>query len=183
MPDITTFTIKYDTIVDRLIFPCVIAHKGVLVKTHALIDTGASLSYVSEGIFTKLNLLKTGREIEVITSKSDGFYPIVMAEYFGVPKDNVFNNCTFIAKPFPDKSFDIILGMDFLCKGDFVISNADNHTTVTICRPSQSIIKHSDNIVYEKDIPQLIKLMQTLPFDILHIDTTCASGYNENTIV
>lgn len=170
MSDVIAFTIKYDHVVDRLIFPCVVAHKGLLLEAHALVDTGASLSYISKDLFTKLDLLKTGKEIEVITSKPDGFYPIVMAEYFGVPKNNIFNNCTFIAKPFPDKSFDIILGMDFLCKGDFVISNTNNRTTVTIRRPSQSITECSDHIVDEKDIPQLIESMQNLPFNTLHID-------------
>lgn len=171
MPDMVSFTIKYDNVVNQLIFPCVIAHNGIILKASALIDTGATSSYVSSDLFASLNLLKTGQEVEVITSKPDGFYPIVKAEYLGMHKRAIFTNCTFIVKPFPSNKFNIILGMDFLQKGDIIISHIDNHTTVTIRRPSQSIIEHSNNIVDEKDIGELIKIMRTLPFGIFHVDS------------
>lgn len=171
MSDMTSFTIKYNNIVDRLIFPCVIAHNHIVLKTYALIDTGAMSSYVSSDLSTTLNLLKTGQAAQVVTSKPDGVFPIVKAEYLGVHKNAIFNNCTFIAKPFADDEFGIILGMDFLRRGDFILSNLDNCTTTTIQRPSQSIMEYSDNIVDEKDIPQLIERMRHLRFDTFHIDS------------
>lgn len=92
-----------------------------------------------------------------------------MVEYLGIPKNTIFDKCKFIVKPFASNNFNLILGMDFLNKGDFAISRINNRTTVTIRRPSISAIE-CQNIVDEKDIPQLIKTMRNLPINTIRID-------------
>ena len=169
MSDVIAFTIKYDKVVDQLIFPCVLAHNGIILKANALIDTGALASYISSDLSMILNPVKTGQETKVITTQFDGVYPIVMVEYLGVPKNTIFDKCKFIVKPFASDNFNLILGMDFLNKGDFAISRINNCTTVTIHRPSISAIE-CQNIVDEKDIPQLIKMMRNLPINTIRID-------------
>lgn len=171
MSDVTAFTIKYDKVVNRLTFPCVIAHNGVVLEATALIDTGATSSYISTDLSTSLNLLKTGQTTKVNTDEPRGIHPFVMAEYLGVHKRAIFHGCTFIEMSFVNNDFNIILGMDFLCKGDFMISRFGDRTTVTIRRPSQSPIECTDNVVDEKDIAELIKMMRTLPIDTIHIDS------------
>lgn len=166
----TAFTIKYNTIVNQLIFPCVIAHNGIVLRTKALIDTGAMSNYISTDLFMSLKLLRTGQEVRVSTTKFDGIYPFVKAEYLGVTKSSIFHDCTFIAMPFVDKDFGIILGMDFLQRGDLIVSHLNHRTTVTVRRPSQSTAE-CQNVVDENDIPQLIKIMRTLPIDTIHIDS------------
>ena len=183
MSDVTVFTIKYDKIVNRLTFPCVIAHNGIVLKATALIDTGATSSYISTNLSTSLKLLKTGQKTNVSTDEPRGIYPFVIAEYLGVHKKAIFHGCTFIEMPFVNNDFNIILGMDFLCNGDLMITHSGDHTIVTICRPSCSSIEYADNIVDKKDIAELIKMMRTLPIDTIHIDTASTAGYNKNTIV
>ena len=99
MSDVIAFTIKYDKVVDQLIFPCVLAHNGIILKANALIDTGAMVSYISSDLSMVLNPVKTGQETKVITTQFDGIYPIVMVEYLGVPKNTIFDKCKFIVKP------------------------------------------------------------------------------------
>lgn len=105
MSDVIAFTIKYDKVVDQLIFPCVLAHNGIILKANALIDTGAMASYISSDLSMVLNPVKTGQETKVITTQFDGIYPIVMVEYLGVPKNTIFDKCKFIVKPFCFQQF------------------------------------------------------------------------------
>lgn len=137
------FTSEYKGRVNRLITPCAIAEafkpdavpptKSINgVKATALWDTGATISAISSNVVKSLNLIPFNKK-EVFHAggsnlvnmyKVNIMLPNRVGFHFATVMEAVLNGC------------DILIGMDIISAGDFVITNRDEKTVFSFLIPS-----------------------------------------------
>ncbi|MCQ2250836.1 MAG: hypothetical protein MJZ66_06975 [Bacteroidales bacterium] len=110
--------------------------KRVLVPK-ALWDTGASCSLVSSRVVKALELVSVGKSGVSGYNNSldikDTFHI-----HIGLPTGDIVTNL-YAMECADNDDFDVIIGMDVIGNGDFVITNNDNTTKFTFRVPSQGI--------------------------------------------
>ncbi|MDE2638788.1 MAG: aspartyl protease family protein [Chloroflexota bacterium] len=137
-----SYTIRYQGIVSALITPCAISAswdpleekpEPVAVRYQCLWDTGAKISAVTKRVATDLGL------------PTEALLPIQHAGGTSVDVPQHYVNLLppggmlIVGRPvaqLPLASFDVIVGMDIISRGDFAISNFDGYTTFTFRIPS-----------------------------------------------
>jgi predicted aspartyl protease len=116
------------------------------VDVYALLDTGASVTCISQTLADKLNLKTVGQGI--------------MDTAGGIHKTNLYyidllmrNDISFIniqAMEFTgSKRFDILIGMDILTLGDLAITNAGQRTVISFRVPPDT--RHIDYAAMDKN--------------------------------
>jgi len=151
------FTYPYNTITGRIITPARIESardKQNAVEIKALWDTGASRCLISQEVASRLNLQYISKTF--LSTPSDKKY-----------QSNVYlvnlhlpNNTKFIDLLVAEgvlNGCDMLIGMDIITAGDFIISNYNNKTTFTFRMPSLrefDFLKESFLIPYKNENPK-----------------------------
>ena len=134
------FTLNYGTIVNVIKTECAVCEafdpnisKGapLINKYIGLWDTGATASVVTRRVIDELNLKPTGA-IYVHNTSGVRYEPtykinIILPSSVGVSFLDVTEGIL--------TDFDVLIGMDVICKGDFAISNSNGQTTFTFQTP------------------------------------------------
>lgn len=127
-------------IIDVELFIPIIAGKEeniVSIKTKALVDTGANSSCISERLALACKL-KPVSALKMISA-----HGMSIAQIYEVSL-KLPNEILFEAVPVVEvsgsKSFDVIIGMDILSKGDFAFSSNEKESCFTLRIPSSKRI-------------------------------------------
>lgn len=119
-----------DRILDRIIFPVILCNPknlSINICTNCLLDTGATVSCISNEVIDKLKLSICK---ETMVSDASGlFNAFTYKVNVFLKKDMHFSIEATKLSQFPEEiSIGFILGMDILSKGDLLISNSKNYT-------------------------------------------------------
>lgn len=137
-----TTTKRNQTIVDSVVTECYVyaptslfgGEKITRVKvSRSLWDTGASATLVSSKITKVLNLVPIGKSI-VSGYNSNLDVKNSFLVHVGLPTGDVITNV--VAMEFDGEDYDMVIGMDIICKGDFALTNKDDRTTFSFRIPS-----------------------------------------------
>lgn len=155
MPGLKTYTVVYDKIVNSIIVPVIFKSGDSVVRVKAIIDTGATSSFVSDWIPAGFNAIKCP-ELS-LTTFGEGYdirsvYKMDMILSSGVSFQNEF----FTSLKDQNRSYDAVIGMNILSRTDFSISNYNGRTTFTLRIPSQSETLYSKPIDAESDLNNLL---------------------------
>lgn len=102
------------------------------LRDYAVWDTGATSTCVSGAKAKELNLIQTGIQ-EIHTPAGRCIKPVYSANVF-LPNGIWFKNIPVIEAELT--GFDVLIGMDIIVQGDFVVSNHDGITRLTYRVPS-----------------------------------------------
>ena len=111
-------------------------------------DTGATNSAISKNVIEKLGLRPTGNA-QVFHANGDSIVDTYTISIF-LPNNVVFPTLKVTEGIFTD--FDVLIGMDVILKGDFVITNPDRKTKLSFQIPS------THNTDYESEIQEANKV-------------------------
>jgi hypothetical protein len=157
------FTFRAPEIVRAIITPAAVSvpesipdldHKPVTVN--ALWDTGATNSVITSALAKKLNIRPTGRiqTHGVNETKEVNTYIVNIL----LPNRVVIQNVIVSEAQQTTGNFDVLIGMDIICIGDFAITNFNKSTTFSFRFPSSREIDfvpdadaHNRNIQRKKD--------------------------------
>ena len=103
----------------------------------SLWDTGASATLISMRVIKALGLERVGQS--GVSGYNSGIdikdtYMI----HLGLPTGDVITNV--VALEFDGDDYDVVIGMDVICQGDFALSNKDGNTTFSYRIPSKEEI-------------------------------------------
>ena len=132
----------------RILVPCVIDKVGAGSSSNppvqALWDTGASRTCISDALAASLNLLPDGQtEVTVADSNtrlSNEYCVQITMGKFTLPFIRV---CEL---PMQNSGHDVIIGMDFMSKGDLSITNYKGKTVLTFREPSICSINYVEEL-------------------------------------
>lgn len=136
------FRISYDHIVRELItdaaikFPSALSegNDSLRLDVKAVWDTGATHTVITHKIATQLGLKPTGKAIAYgVNSQA------IVNRYFvdiELPNKIHFPNFEVTESDLNSPNIDILIGMDIIQQGDFLITNAGGKTTFSFCIPS-----------------------------------------------
>ncbi|NQV14302.1 clan AA aspartic protease [bacterium] len=100
-------------------------------KFLAIWDTGATGTVISEKVVAEVGLFETGKQwVTGVNGKA--LQPTYMID-IGLPNRVIIQNVNVVAGKL--RGFDILIGMNIICKGDFSLSNYDNQTVLTYSFP------------------------------------------------
>lgn len=140
------FTQRNSDIVEAIISECRICPavdfrngeipSNVYTSHQALWDTGATNTLISSKVVKDLGLKPYG---------TSGFFSAnglvdtnVYEIHLAIPSAGVV--CNVLALEKDDENYDVVIGMDVISKGDFVLTNYDGHSTFSFRLPSQEEI-------------------------------------------
>ena len=103
------------------------------IEINALWDTGASLSLIKRDIAIRLNLQPVSKTF-ICTASDDNVPSNIYLVNLFLPNHTIINRVQVAEGVL--KGCDMLIGMDVITLGDFVISNYDNKTTFTFRMPS-----------------------------------------------
>jgi hypothetical protein len=109
------------------------------LTTKAVWDTGAQQSVITPYIAKELNLQPIG-QIVVAGVTGKGFSDIVILT-LKIPDHGIHKNLEVAVCPFntdPDSDMQMLIGMDIISQGDFVLSNGDGYTLFSFAAPPSS---------------------------------------------
>ena len=130
------FTYRYNGITKFLITPAGIEsarNKRDTIEIKALWDTGASRSLIREEVASQLNLQSVSKII--LSTPSDKNFPsnVYLVNLY-LPNQTRFRDLQVAEGVL--KNYDMLIGMDVINCGDFIVSNFDMKTTFTFRMPS-----------------------------------------------
>ena len=146
------FTLKHNGLANRIITPVHVSGpfdpttppvpSPKLVKVHALWDTGATQSVITEATATSLGLIATGKKL-VHHAGGKGEYNTHLVNFFLPNQVGVagvlVSECPDIVGP-----FGAIVGMDIIMRGDLAITNHNGQTWVSFRYPSMHAVDYVD---------------------------------------
>lgn len=145
-------TRKYQTTVD-----CIVTESYVYAPTdlgageavkrvkvlRSLWDTGASVSLVSKRVTRVLALESIGKT--GVSGYNEGVdVKDTFLVHIGLPTGDIVTN--IMAMEFDSDEYDVVIGMDVICKGDLAITNKNEKTTFTFRIPSEEMLDFSKNL-------------------------------------
>lgn len=109
--------------------------------TRSLWDTGASVTLISARVAKVLGLSSIGKS--GVSGYNQGIdVKDTFLVHIGLPTGDIVTN--IMAMEFDADEYDVVLGMDIICNGDFAITNQDDKTTFSFRIPSQQEIDFSE---------------------------------------
>ena len=150
------FTVKANALIDRIITPVSVwpafgptdpNPPSQSVSTKALWDTGATKSVIADGLAKELKLTPVGKtEVFHADGSSDRLCYLVN---FRLP--NKVSIVGALVSEHPEsQGFRVIVGMDVIALGDFVITNAGGQTWVSFSTPSSARTDYVDEVNRER---------------------------------
>ncbi|MFO7889473.1 MAG: retropepsin-like aspartic protease [bacterium] len=143
-----SFTVNYPHLVNTLFtqafISCGFEPKGISTSDHpemevfnALWDTGASNSVITKNIVKKCKLEPIGRT--KVNTANGTMESLVYMINMGLP-NHVGISYLKVTEGILHKDIDLLIGMDVINRGDFVITNSDKKTTFSFRMPSIEVI-------------------------------------------
>ncbi|MGD2091322.1 MAG: retroviral-like aspartic protease family protein [Candidatus Aminicenantes bacterium] len=131
----------YDHIVRELVTDAAIKSAAILVgedepiwiNVKAVWDTGATQTVITNRIVKRLKLKPTGKAI-VFGVNSQTIVNRYMVD-IELPNKIKFSTFEVLESDLNSQDIDLLVGMDIIQKGDFIISNANGKTTFSFCIP------------------------------------------------
>ena len=142
IPGQYSYTKRFQGIASALITPCAISAswdrleekpEPVAVRYQCLWDTGATISAITKRVATDLGL---ATEALIPIQHAGGVSVDVPQHYVNLQLPGGMLIVGRAVAQLPLASFDVIVGMDIISRGDFAISNFDGVTTFTFRIPS-----------------------------------------------
>ena len=113
------------------------------IEVTGIWDTGAFISCISQRVVDQLQLNEI-KEIKYHTPdgiKKSSTYNVSVI----LPNNEMIENLIVIKKDFnPERDADMLIGMDIITMGDFVISNFEGKTIMSFRSPSSGHINFDD---------------------------------------
>ena len=144
-----SFTRHYQEKVDCIVTECYVYAPtdlagGEQVKRvkilRSLWDTGASVSLISARVAKVLGLESVGKS--GVSGYNEGIdVKDTYLVHLGLPTRDIVTD--IMAMEFDSDEYDVVIGMDVICNGDFAITNKDKKTTFSFRIPSESEIEFS----------------------------------------
>lgn len=150
-----SYTFTCDEIAKLIIIPVIFEHNNHIMKTKALIDTGAAFSYISQFISDSLSIPQTGKIYRVQFGEDKADRPSVKTTLI-LSSDILFENEEFTVLKDEPRLYDAIIGMNILSRTDFSVSNYNGQTIFSFRLPSQGEIKYGDAIDHEVDLKNVM---------------------------
>ena len=136
--------IKYDV---GISVPFTPPSKPPTIKTYqAIWDTGANCSVITSKVVQELNLQPINYTI-ASTGHGSGKAPVYLLNFF-LPDNVVVMNINAVELKIKDA--DVLIGMDILNLGDFVITNSQKKTTMSFRIPSAYEIDFVEEVQISK---------------------------------
>lgn len=111
-----------------------------LVPAKGLWDTGATNSVISKDLAASLGLKASG-QCDVNHGGGGGTSPTYMVNFL-LPHGVGIMGVQVTEFPAKDPAFNVILGMDVICIGDFAITNVSGQTWMSFRTPSSEAIDY-----------------------------------------
>lgn len=110
-----------------------------LIKTKGLWDTGCNVTSITKSLAMKLGLKKEGEvNVQIYSDSKPIIYNVYHANIYLPSGDCICN--VQITEFNGDKDFEILVGMNIICRMDFAITNLNNKTTFSYNLPSTQTI-------------------------------------------
>ena len=141
------FQEKIDSIVTEsyVYAPTDLAQGGSVKRVkiqRSLWDTGASVTLISARVAKVLGLTSIGKS--GVSGYNQGIdVKDTFLVHIGLPTGDIITN--IMAMEFDTDEYDVVIGMDVICKGDLAITNKDEKTTFSFRIPSEQEIVFSEN--------------------------------------
>ncbi len=140
--EVQGFTVEYPGLIPHIITSAWVAKSSLSTsvqnptptETKALWDTGATNSVITQSIAKELNLIPTGA-VRVNHAGGQSTRHTYIIDLY-LPNKVVFCGVTVSECPDTIGNFNIIIGMDIITQGDFVITNFNRKTAVSFRYPS-----------------------------------------------
>ena len=117
------------------------------MSTKALWDTGATKSVIADSLAKELKLTPVGKtEVFHADGSSDRLCYLVN---FGLPNKVDIVGALVSEQP-ESQGFRVIVGMDVIALGDFVVTNAGGQTWVSFSTPSSARTDYVDEVNRER---------------------------------
>lgn len=150
----TAYFHKDPRISKRIIVPCIIDKVGTGTSSNpvvkALWDTGATTTCISETLAQSLGLMTEDEDILTMADGSKHTSSVYSVQItmgkFTLPYIRV---CDL---PMKNSGHDVIIGMDFMTKGDLSITNYEGSTMLSFREPSLSHINYVEELDKYKKI-------------------------------
>lgn len=142
MQETKSFVVRYQDFVDEITTDCLVvkatasmarnAGEVVGFPFRALWDTGATNSMITANVIEQLGL-KPVTYATVYHAGGDSEVPVFLA-YISLPNDILVGPLQVIEGQL--EGVDVLIGMDIIGNGDFIITNNNGHTAVSYSTPS-----------------------------------------------
>lgn len=107
----------------------------------SLWDTGASVTLISSKVIKVLGLTPIGKS--GVSGYNEGVdVKDTYLVHIGLPTGDIVTN--IMAMEFDSDEYDVVIGMDIICKGDLAITNKEDRTTFSFRIPSSGEIIFSE---------------------------------------
>ena len=140
------YTQRNPDIIEAIVSECRICHavdfkngefpSKVYSSQNAVWDTGATNTLISSKVVMELGITPYGKS--GFSSANDIVEANVYEIHLAIPPAGVV--CNVLAMEKDDEDYDVVIGMDVISKGDFVLTNHDGHSTFSFRLPSQEEI-------------------------------------------
>lgn len=110
----------------------------------ALWDTGATNSCISKEIAQSMGLVPTGFR-NIHTPSGECQCPTYLVNVL-LPNEVEIQDVVVCGTEIRKQGFDMLVGMDIILLGDFVVTNKDKQTLFSFCYPAQSRIDYVKQI-------------------------------------
>ena len=138
------FKVDFDGIANVLSTEIKVAHPSLNVQfdytkkfepfIKAIWDTGATHSVIAQNVIEKLNLKPTTMT-KIIGVSGLEVVDCYLVD-FRLPNNWIIQNVQVTGASKINGTFDVLIGMDIIQRGDFSISNANGKTKFSFCMPS-----------------------------------------------
>ena len=151
------FTIKGTSIKNSLRSKVFIHYNGESIEETALWDTGATLSCISESVIEKLKLVETG----FIPMHTPSGHDLAKTYSIDVTLPNNVHvpDLKVCSSKIGDQGIGMLIGMDIINRGDFVVNNHAGITVFSFRMPSGPMMDfvstiRTQNIIQKKRAPK-----------------------------
>ena len=134
----SAFVIREPGIRDTLKSDVTIHYNGNSITVKALWDTGANVSCVSEDVVSKLGLVMTG----IVPRSTPSGHDVANTYLVDVTLPNNVHvpGLRVCDSKIGDQGIGMLVGMDIINKGDFLVSNYNGKTVFSFRMPSERIM-------------------------------------------
>lgn len=134
-----------------------IHYNGNSIEVNALWDTGATSSCISDDVVARLGLVKTGFVPRYTPSGHDTASTYLVD--ITLPNDVQIPDLRVCDSKIGEQGIGMLIGMDIINKGDFMVSNYQGKTVFSFRMPSESVMDfvtgiHISNIIGSKQVPK-----------------------------
>lgn len=133
-----------------------ISNKNAEVPVTAIWDTGSMMTSISSRVIKKLSLVKTG-EITVQTPIGRGIKNTYIVDVLLSGGIHI-KDLRVSESDFGNKNADMLIGMDIITRGDFIITNYNNRSVFSFRIPSEGHVDY-----FEENIKTELKKSKEAP--------------------